>query len=291
MQQRDKFAALLVIAIWGINFYFMKLGIEEIDPLLLGCLRFLLVVFPFIFWLKRPQVSWKLLLLYGLISNFAQFAFMFSAIATGLPTGLIALIVQSQAFFTVLIAVFCLGEKARPNEWLAILVAIIGFICIGIGQQHSYVPMLGLFLVLGSALSWALGNIVVKKIGRTDPFALVVWGNLFTPVWFLLFAYYQNDMEYIRQNIYQLSWQVWLSAGFLAYFATIIGYGLWVKLLAKYPASQVTPLSLGVPVISLLFGIVLLQERLNFYQWLGVVIVASALVIHLFGRNLFCKKS
>lgn len=291
MPLSDKFAALAVIIIWGINFYFMKLGIQDIDPMLLGCLRFVLVVFPLIFWLKKPQVSWKLLLLYGLISNFAQFAFMFSAIATGLPTGLIALVVQSQAFFTVLIAVFCLGEKARWNEWLAILVAMIGFSYIAIGQQHSYVPMVGLFLVLGSAFSWALGNIVVKKIGRTDPFALVVWGNVFTPVWFLLLTYYQYNMDYLWQNFRQLTWQVWLSAGFLAYFATIIGYGLWVKLLAKYPASQVTPLSLGVPVISLLFGIVLLQERLNFYQWLGVVIVALALMIHLFGRNLFCKKN
>ncbi|WP_080737722.1 EamA family transporter [Gallibacterium anatis] len=129
----DKLAAATVIFFWGINFYFMKLGVEEIDPMLLGCLRFIFVIFPLIFFIPKPKVAWRWLLLYGFISNFAQFAFMFSAIATGLATSLIALVVQSQAFFTVLIAVFFLGEKARANQWLAIFIAIFGFILIAIG--------------------------------------------------------------------------------------------------------------------------------------------------------------
>ncbi|ERF78635.1 EamA family transporter [Gallibacterium anatis] len=159
----DKLAAATVIFFWGINFYFMKLGVEEIDPMLLGCLRFIFVIFPLIFFIPKPKVAWRWLLLYGFISNFAQFAFMFSAIATGLATSLIALVVQSQAFFTVLIAVFFLGEKARANQWLAIFIAIFGFILIAIGQQHSQIPLVGLLLVFASAFSWALGNIVVKK--------------------------------------------------------------------------------------------------------------------------------
>ncbi|MBP4133503.1 hypothetical protein [Gallibacterium anatis] len=68
------------------------------------------IIFPLIFFIPKPKVAWRWLLLYGFISNFAQFAFMFSAIATGLATSLIALVVQSQAFFTVLIAVVASHE-------------------------------------------------------------------------------------------------------------------------------------------------------------------------------------
>lgn len=287
----DKLAAVTVIFFWGINFYFMKLGVEEIDPMLLGCLRFIFVIFPLIFFILKPKVAWRWLLLYGFISNFAQFAFMFSAIATGLATSLIALVVQSQAFFTVLIAVFFLGEKARANQWLAIFIAIFGFILIAIGQQHSQIPLVGLLLVFASAFSWALGNIVVKKINRIDPFALVVWGNLLTPLWFLLFSYLQHDSDFILQQLHHLGWHSWVSATFLAYFATIIGYGLWVKLLAKYPAAKITPLSLGVPIISMLFAFCFLDESLNRYQWLGAVIVMLSLIIHLFGHRFLRLKN
>ena len=103
MLLKDKLAAFAVVFIWGINFYFMKVGVSEIHPMLLGCLRYLLVLLPALFFIRIPSIGWKWLLLYGFISNFSQFAFMFSAIATGMPTGLVALVVQSQAFFTVMI--------------------------------------------------------------------------------------------------------------------------------------------------------------------------------------------
>ena len=285
----DKLSAFAVIVIWGINFYFMKLAISDLDPMLVGCLRFVFVLFPFIFFIPKPKVAWRWLLLYGLISNFAQFAFMFSAIATGLATSLAALIVQSQAFFTVLIAVFLLGERAKINQWLAILIATIGFIFIGIGQKQTQIPFIGLICVFASALAWALGNIVVKKIKQTDPIGLVVWGNLLTPLWFVLLSIYQHDLSYVKNQLQDIHWQGWVGALFLAYFATIIGYGLWVKLLAKYPASKITPLSLGVPVISMLFAACFLDEHLNGAQWIGTVIVFLSLAVHLFG-NKFTKK-
>lgn len=46
MLLKDKLAAFAVVFIWGINFYFMKVGVSEIHPMLLGCLRYLLVLLP-----------------------------------------------------------------------------------------------------------------------------------------------------------------------------------------------------------------------------------------------------
>ena len=39
MLLKDKLAAFAVVFIWGINFYFMKVGVSEISPMMLGCLR------------------------------------------------------------------------------------------------------------------------------------------------------------------------------------------------------------------------------------------------------------
>lgn len=288
MLTRDKAAAFVVIFVWGINFFFMKLGVAEMDPMLLGCLRFIMVLFPAIFFIKKPAIRWTWLLLYGLISNFAQFALMFSAIASDLPTSLASLVVQSQAFFSVLIAAFVLGERAKKNEWLAIVIAACGLALIALGQQYSDIPLLGLLLVIGSAVSWAIGNIIVKKIGKTNALGLIIWGNLLTPLWFLLTFFYQQQADWAQlvASLEALSWKGWLSASFLAYFATLIGYGLWVYLLSKYPAGKITPLSLWVPVVSMIFAFLFLHENLNSWQLLGSAVIMFGLFIHLFGQKI-----
>lgn len=286
MLLKDKFAAFAVVFIWGINFYFMKVGLSEISPMILGCLRYLLVLVPALFFIKMPKTGWKWLLLYGLISNFSQFAFMFSAIATGMPTGLVALVVQSQAFFTVMIAAFVLKEQIRWNQWIAIIVASLGLLFIAFGQQHSHVPLIGLLLVLCSALSWACGNIVVKRIGKVNPIGLVVWGNILTPVWFLLLALYDQGWQGVIADWSALTWKGLTAAAFLAYFATVIGYGLWIYLLTRYPTAKISPLSLWVPVISMGFAYMFLDEQLNIWQWFGSLIIMMGLMVHLFGLKL-----
>ena len=286
MLLKDKLAAFAVVFIWGINFYFMKVGISEISPMILGCLRYILVLLPALFFIRIPQVGWKWLLLYGLISNFSQFAFMFSAIATGMPTGLVALVVQSQAFFTVIIATFFLKENASWNQWLAIVIASFGLGLIALGQQHSHVPLIGLLLVLCSAFSWACGNIVVKRMGAVHPVGLVVWGNLLTPVWFLLLAIQNTGWKGVIADWNALTWKGFVAAAFLAYFATIVGYGLWIYLLTRYPAAKISQLSLWVPVISMIFAYLVLDEHLNSWQWLGSAVVMLGLMVHLLGQKI-----
>ena len=87
--------------------------------MLLGCLRYLLVLLPALFIIRIPSVGWKWLLLYGFISNFSQFAFMFSAIATGMPTGLVALVVQSQAFYCHDCSIFYANKPFGTSGWLS----------------------------------------------------------------------------------------------------------------------------------------------------------------------------
>ena len=157
---------------------------------------------------------------------------------------------------------------------------------IAFGQQHSHVPLLGLLLVLCSAFSWACGNIVVKRMGNVNPIGLVVWGNILTPIWFLLLAYQNIGWQGILTDWHSLTWKGFGAAAFLAYFATIVGYGLWIYLLKNYPAAKISPLSLWVPVISMIFAFLFLDEQLNTFQWLGSVVIMMGLMVHLFGQKI-----
>ena len=59
MPLKDILAALVVIVVWGANFVVIKVGVDEIPPMLLGALRFLFVAFPAVFFVPRPAVHWR----------------------------------------------------------------------------------------------------------------------------------------------------------------------------------------------------------------------------------------
>lgn len=285
MSKKDTLIALGVILAWGINFMFMKFALFDVSPMVLGMLRFALLIVPAIFFLPRPKVAYGWLFLYGLTISFGQFAFMFLALSMDVPTGLAALVHQSQVFFTVLLTFLLFKESVRRHHLFAMLIAVVGLCLIGIGQYQGSLALMGLFVVMAGSFSWALGNIVVKKLGAVNPLSLVVWGNLSALLAFTLTSVWLYGFQGVGEQIAHLNWRGWLSVMYLSYVASLLGYGGWGYLLSRYPASQVTPLALLVPVVALLAGMLVLSERLLLWHWLGIVVVMMALVIHVFGAK------
>lgn len=282
MQKRDALIAALVVSAWGVNFAVIKAGLAELPPAVLGMLRFLLLM-PALWLFPRPQVRWFWLALYGLLISFGQFGMMFTAISWGMPTGLAALLMQSQVFFTVVLALLWLREPVAKHHVPAMLLAACGLALIGVGQHQGPVPLAALWAVLAAALSWALGNLVVKFIGKVPPLSLVVWGNIASLAAFVLLSLWLYGAGGVADFVAGLSVQGWLAVAFLAYVSGLLGYGGWGGLLARYPASTVTPLALLVPVIALLLALLWLGERLNGWQWSGVALVMAALLVQVFG--------
>lgn len=284
MTLKDLLLALVVIIAWGLNFVVIKVGLQDIPPLLLGALRFLLVVFPAIFLIRRPQVPWRWLLAYGLTISLGQFAFLFSAMAVGMPAGLASLVLQAQAFFTLLFAGLFLGERLRRVTLFGLLVAAAGLALIGL-QGGGDMTLAGFVLTLCAASMWALGNVVTRHIGRVDILGLVIWGALVPPVPFLALSTWLEGPAVIEQALRGISLDSLLAIAYLAFVATMLGYGLWGRLLTRYPATQVAPFSLLVPVVGIGSSALLLGERLAPLQWAGAVLVMAGLLINVFGAR------
>ena len=104
MPVKDLSLALLTIVVWGANFAVIKLGVAGVPPLLLGALRFVAAAFPAVLLFRPPQVPLRLYLAYGLLISVGQFSLLFTAIHVGMPSGLASLVLQSQAFFTLVFA-------------------------------------------------------------------------------------------------------------------------------------------------------------------------------------------
>jgi O-acetylserine/cysteine efflux transporter len=141
----------------------------------------------------------------------------------------------------------------------------------------------GFVLTLCAAVLWALGNIVTKKVGKVDLVALVVWGSLIPPLPFLALSYVTEGPARMAAALGGIGLTSILAIVYLAFVATILGYGLWGRLLSRYPASQVAPFSLLVPIVGLASAALLLGEHLSAVQVAGAGLVMLGLVVNVFG--------
>lgn len=292
MPVRDWLAALLVISAWGVNFVVIKFGLTEVPPLLLGALRFIFVAFPAVFFVRRPQLPWRTIALYGMTISFGQFAFLFTALYVGMPAGLASLVLQSQAFFTVLIAWRYMKEPIHRHNVVGMLIALIGLFMVHHGDSgQGGMTLLGFVFTLVAALSWATGNIVVKGVGKVDMFSLVVWGALIPPLPFLLMSLLFEGPDRMADSMMSISWVGVGAVVYLALGATLVGYVLWGRLLSRHPASKVAPLTLLVPILGLISAAIVLDEHMGAIQWFGAAVILLSLIVNSFGARLFRYRS
>ncbi|MCQ4312037.1 EamA family transporter [Pseudomonas stutzeri] len=282
MSPKDLLLALVVIIVWGMNFVVIKIGLDDIPPMLLGSLRFLLAAFPAVLFIKRPQLPLRWLLAYGATISLGQFAFLFSAMKVGMPAGLASLVLQSQAFFTLFFAALFLGERLRATNLVGLLIAAGGLLLIGLQGDRS-MTLAGFVLTICAASMWALGNIVTRKVGKVNLVGLVVWGSLIPPIPFFVLSWMLEGPQVIESALRGIAWDSILVLVYLAFGATILGYGLWSRLLSRYPANTVAPFSLLVPVVGLTSAALLLDEHLGVLQAIGALLVMLGLIINVGG--------
>ncbi|MDX6022194.1 O-acetylserine/cysteine exporter [Scandinavium sp. V105_16] len=291
MTRKDGLLALLVVVVWGLNFVVIKVGLHNMPPLMLAGLRFLLVAIPAIFFVARPKVPLSLLLGYGLTISFGQFAFLFCAINFGMPAGLASLVLQAQAFFTILLGAVAFGERLQGKQMAGILLAVFGvLVLIEASLNGQHVAMLGFFLTLAAAFSWACGNIFNKKImqlnTRPAVMSLVVWSALIPVLPFMLASALLDGPAVMVQSLVNIDLTTILSLVYLAFVATIVGYGIWGSLLGRYETWRVAPLSLLVPVVGMASAALLLDETLSALQLVGALLIMGGLYINVFGLRL-----
>lgn len=290
MSVKDMLLALCVVVAWGVNFVVIKLGLQGMPPFLLAGLRFTLVAFPAIFFVRRPPIPLRWLVVYGMTISFGQFAFLFLAIKLGMPAGLASLVLQAQAFFTLLLGALLLAEKLRWNHIVGIIIATLGMFLLataGMEVQTSVgITLTTMMLTLSAALSWGLGNITNKIImrNRSVPImSLVVWSALVPIVPFFACSLLFDGQAAIVNSLLHIGLQTVLALFYLAFVATIVGYAIWGNLLSRYETWRVAPLSLLVPVVGIITAALVLDEHLSGQQMLGAVVIILGLLVNVFG--------
>ncbi|WP_374381498.1 EamA family transporter [Dongia sp.] len=265
--------ALLVAALWGINFVAIKIGLKDFPPFLLSALRFVAVALPMLFVVGRPCVSWKWILSIGLVFGIVKFGLLFLGMDLGMPAGLSSLALQAQALFTVVFAALLLGERLRPTQMFGIGLAALGLVLIGV-ERAQETTLVGLVLVLAAACAWGYANILMKQAKAPNMLNLIVWVAVVPPLPMLALSWAFEGSDRIVATIAGLNWSGILAVLYIAWASTIVGFSLWVYLLRLYSASVVAPFSLMVPVFGIAASALILGEGLSVLE-----IVAGALTL------------
>ncbi|MEQ4531795.1 MAG: EamA family transporter [Mixta sp.] len=293
MSVKDLLLALCVVIAWGVNFVVIKVGLHDMPPFLLAALRFALVALPAIFFVRPPKVPLRWLALYGLTISFGQFAFLFLAIKLGMPAGLASLVLQAQAFFTLLLGALFLAEKLRWHHVAGIVIASGGMFLLATTSDDvhttSGLTLTTLLLTLAAALCWGMGNItnrIIMRNGSVPIMSLVVWSALIPVGPFLVCSWLFEGPDAITHSLLNIQLETVLALVYLAFIATIVGYGIWGTLLGRYETWRVAPLSLLVPVFGILSAALLLGETLSMRQIIGALIIVIGLVMNVFGGRL-----
>jgi len=238
---------------------------------------------------RPPRLPWRWVAAYGLVQGLGQFGLLFTALQSGMPAGMASLVIQTQAFFTLLLAAPLLHERAQRHHWLGLCVAAAGLAIIagGRGAGPGQMTMTGFVLTLGAAFMWAVSNIIVRLASRRspgyDPFAFIAWSSAAPVLPFLLLAVLIDGWEPALAMVAGMGWSEALSVLYLAGLATLLAYTLWTQLLTRHAAAKVAPFSLLVPVVGLWAASMAFDESLLPLQWLGAACVLAGLVLNQLG--------
>ena len=257
MPLRSILAAVLVAVIWGLNFVVIDVGLEGMPPTLFLALRFMVVIVPAIFFVPRPKSRFRDVVLIGSFMSLGQFGLLYTALAIGMPPGLASLVLQAQVVLTVVFAALALRETPTRSQLVGVALGAAGLVVVGSGRGVE-TPVLAFFVTLAAAASWAIGNVIARRVGRigttSSPLAglsLTVWSALVVPIPMLALAFAINGADAVGFALTHLTVPQLLSTAYTAWLASLVGYGIWNTLLARHAASAVVPFTMLVPPIGM----------------------------------------
>jgi O-acetylserine/cysteine efflux transporter len=283
MKPADVFLAVTVAVTWGLGFVASRLALDELSPALMTAMRFAIAAVPCLF-VRRPNVSWTVLIAISSTLFLGQFLAQSWAIAHNVPVGLASVIVQSQALFTVAFAALAFREIPTRLQLTGIGVAAIGLlmICGTVGFDFS----IGAFAVLLiSPVSFAIGNLLLRRARDVPMFDLFAWLCLVPPLPLLALALVVDGPRATWQSLEQMSPTGWASMLFIGAISTCIAYWLWGRLLRDHTAAQVVPFALLVPFIGAGASGIVFGERFGPLRLSGMLTVVCGIAIMLLSKR------
>ena len=283
MKPADICIAVMVAVIWGLAFVASRIALDEFSPELMTALRFAIAAVPCLF-VRKPKLSWSLLVAISSTLFLGQFLAQAFAIADGVPVGLSSVIVQSQALFTIGFAAIAFRELPTPMQTVGIGIAAIGLlmICGTVGYDFSASAFAVLLI---SPISFAVGNLLLRRANGVPMFDLFAWLCLAAAIPLFALTLVANGPQPTWQALVHMSLTGLICVLGLGAVSTSIAYWLWGRLLRDYPAAQVVPFALLVPFVGSWASSIVFGEKFGPLRLAGMITVVGGIAVMLLARR------
>lgn len=272
---------LCVALVWGAGVVFAKAAIAEFPPILLMAFRFLVTALALVWFVRPPLGQLSKLFWVALIASAIQYSLTFTGLKS-VDVSVAALVVQLEVPFLVLLGAIMLKERPGVRKWIGIFMAFLGVGLI-VGEPKLGSAWFALVLVVCGAFSWAVGQVMVRRLKSIDGLTVTAWVAVFaTPQLFVMSLIFETGQW---QAIQDANWVVWSAVIYMGLIMTALGYGLWYSLVRKHPVSLVAPFLLMLPVFSVLGGMVFLGERMTPQIAVGGLVVIAGVAFILLERG------
>ena len=277
MQFRDVAIALFVMVIWGGNFSVAKFGLAQIPPLTFMAMRFAVVAVLLVPFVRLPRDKIVPVFWYSVTLGGIHFGLMFWAL-TQIDAATAALASQMGVPFATILSAFVF--KDYPKFWrvLGIMIAFSGVVVIA-GEPRFEGGLLPLLTVVAAAFAWAMGAVQAKAMGKVNGFALNGYMALFSVPQLMIWSFFFEEGQ--LDALLSAAWLGWGSLFYQSLMVVIVGYGIWYKLLGKYPVSLTMPFTLLMPFFGVLFAVWLLGEEVTVPMIIGgsLTILGVAVIV------------
>ncbi|WFU35432.1 EamA family transporter [Bradyrhizobium brasilense] len=283
MKPADVGIAVMVAVIWGLAFVASRIALDEFSPELMTTLRFAIAALPCLF-LRKPGVSWPLLIAISSTLFLGQFLAQAFAIAHGVPVGLSSVIVQSQALFTIAFAALAFGEIPTRTQAIGIAIAALGLlmICGTVGYDFSVAAFA---IIMICPISFAIGNLLLRQANGAPMFDLFAWLCLSAAVPLAVLTLITNGPQPTWHALTHMSLTGLVCMLCLGGISTSIAYWLWGRLLRDYPAAQVVPFALLVPFVGSAASSIVFGETFGPLRLAGMVTVIAGIAVMLLSKR------
>ena len=273
------FYAVLVMLVWGVHFSTIRFAVVEIPPLLLSSLRFIVlaaIVLPFVPRLKRGELGalFRLSVVFGM----GHFGLLFVGLRD-VDAGPASIIMQSGVLFSTLLAMVFFRERPGLRGFLGIAVGFSGVVIIFYEEGWNVLAR-GFAILLLASFFWALGNILVKRLGHVNKFTIIGWMSLFCGPQLLALSLFWEEGQLAALQGASLG--AWLSLGYTVVISSLFAYALWYFLIELHPIHRVVPYGLLVPVFGVLGGYLIHGDALTTERLLGGLCVVCGVAIVVF---------
>ncbi len=283
---------LLLGAIWGGSFFFARIAVSELHPLVLVLFRVAIAALALQLYLAVRGPSFRLafphagmFFLLALTNNVIPFSLIFAG-QTALGAGLAAVLNATTPFWTLVIAnIFTSDEKLSWNKLAGIGLGIAGTaVMIGPGVAAGIGgPVWPKFALIGAALSYAVALMVARRFRGVPP-PVVATGQLTASTVIMIPVVL---VAHGPAALFAADAPVWTAVLALALVSTAFAYILFFNLVASAGATNASLVTLVAPASAILLGVTFLGERLEVFELGGIALIALGLLTidgRIFGR-------